>query len=211
MGFQSLWLEDAEAPYAYAQGMGIGKAVASMSLVATLGSLALSADVNVLGPGSMSLVATLGAITAAAGLAQSVIVYQAVWDLVNAGLNVFIVRERSDVIPYDYVISWNPPIGTDVPPYTSVTLTVSDGPVNQPPSTAAIPNVTGLTTWDARAAIFAGGFSLGEYTWAIDSSDAGTVIGQSPAAGTPAIPGTIVTLTVSLGPTQTTPPVPIPS
>lgn len=211
MGFKSLWLEDAEAPYVYVQGAGIGQAIADLSLSATLGSIGLSASIIETGPGSLSLSATLGAATLSANFQQSVIVYKAISDLINAGLNVFVTRQRSDVIPYDYVISWNPAVGTDLPPYSQVTLTVSDGPVNAVPSQSSIPSVTGLTTSEAVQLLFAGGWSAGEYTWAIDSSAAGTVIAQSPAAGTLALPGTVVTLTVSKGPASTQTDVPVPS
>lgn len=201
MAFQSLWLEDAEAPYSYALGVGVGHPTFEVSLNATLGSLALAGNLQVLLPGSLSLTATLGSLGLQAFLEQSVLYYVAVRDLVNAGLNVIIQRVRSNVIPYDYVISWDPPVGSSVPAYTEVTLVVSDGPVIPTPNTSAIPNVTGLTTSEAVQTIFNAGFSLDQYTWSIDNSDAGTVIAQSPASGTLALPGTVIALTVSLGPT----------
>lgn len=211
MSFRSLWLEQPEAPYAYTQGVGIGQATYLLSLTATLGSLSLASNIQVVLPGSLSVVTTLGALTLSAGIAQSVLYTKAVFDLVNAGLNVIVNRVPSNVVPYDYVIAWEPPVGTVLPLWSEVTLTVSDGPVTPAPLTSAIPSVTGLTTSQAVAAIGNANFSLDQYTWAIDSSDAGTVIGQSPAGGTLAVPGTVITLTVSLGPTSTDQTVPVPA
>jgi eukaryotic-like serine/threonine-protein kinase len=210
MSFNSHWLENAEAPYAYVHGVGVGVPIADLSLNATLGGVVFSGTVNAVTGVTLSLNATLSSVSVSASAGPGVTVYEATFALVNAGLNVFITRERSNTIPYDYVIDWNPAIGTEVPPYTEVTLTVSDGPVNPIPTATALPNVTGITSSAAVAILSAGGWSAGEYTWAIDSSDAGTVIGQSPAAGTPTLPGAIVTLTLSLGPTTIETDVPVP-
>jgi beta-lactam-binding protein with PASTA domain/regulation of enolase protein 1 (concanavalin A-like superfamily) len=64
-----------------------------------------------------------------------------------------------------------------------------------------VPAVTGLTQPAAATALTAAGLLLGTVTTANSATAAsGTVIGQTPAAGTSAPPGTSVALVVSIGP-----------
>jgi eukaryotic-like serine/threonine-protein kinase len=211
VAFESHWYAEEEAPYSYAQGVGIGVAIADLTLSATLGSLGLVASATVLGAGSMELTATLGSLIASSVLTIGVMVQKAVYDIVNAQLQPIIEYSSSDSVPYGYVISWDPPQGTEVLPFSNVTITVSTGPPTSTPAESAIPNVIGLTTWDAATAIFDAGFSVDQYTWEVNDATAGTVLAQDPVSGTLALPGTIIVLTVSAGPTVTTPDVPVPN
>jgi len=65
-----------------------------------------------------------------------------------------------------------------------------------------VPDVTGLTQAEATSRIDAAGFTLGAVHVAIDDSCAfiGVVMGQSPAAGTHASPGTAVSITIGKRP-----------
>lgn len=213
MAFTSHWFSRKfeEAPYNYAQGVGIGTVAVDLSLSTTLGGLSLSATINVALPVQLSLNSNLGALTLASQIIQGVLLQQAVYDLVNAGLEPIVLYSQSDVVPYGYVVSWNPPVGTVLAPWSTVTVTASTGPFVTAPSESPIPNVVGLATWDASTALFDAGFSLDEYTWSDSNTTQGTVLSQSPIAGTLALPGTIVALTVSKGPAPATETTVVPS
>lgn len=63
-----------------------------------------------------------------------------------------------------------------------------------------VQNYIGQTQTAATSAITSAGLTVGAITPQSDSSAVGTVIGQSPAAGTSVAAGSVVTLTVSSGP-----------
>jgi hypothetical protein len=63
-----------------------------------------------------------------------------------------------------------------------------------------VPNVVGDSQSVATAAVIAADLILGTVTSVIDPSTAGTILGQTPAAGTHVNFGTPVNITVSLGP-----------
>lgn len=129
------------------------------------------------------------------------LVQQAIYNLVNAGLEVFIQYAYDPVIQYGYVISQVPPAGTVLPPWTVVTITASEG---LPPAPGIIPSIvpdlTGMVVYLADKAIFDASLSIGQYTWVVNSATAGTVVSQTPPPGAQVAPGTIVTLTLSMGP-----------
>lgn len=140
--------------------------------------------------------------------AGSLLVQQAVFNLVNAGLEVFITYGYSMTVPYGYVISQNPPAGTPLPPFSVVTIVASEGFPPAPGVLSTItPSLNGLTAQDARNALFAAGLSLGQSIWVISAQTAGTVVSQNIPALMPVPYGTIVQLTLSLGPTKTVPPI----
>jgi hypothetical protein len=69
------------------------------------------------------------------------------------------------------------------------------------PAPVNVPNVVGGTQLAAQSAIMAAGLAMGTITDAYHASiAAGSVISQDPAANTPALPGSAVSLVVSLGP-----------
>jgi beta-lactam-binding protein with PASTA domain/uncharacterized protein YhjY with autotransporter beta-barrel domain len=93
------------------------------------------------------------------------------------------------------VISQDPVGGTDVAPGSTVNLAVSLGP-----EPVEVPDVVGQAQDDATTAIEGAGF-VANVTGANDPDvPEGTVIGQDPAGGASAPPGSTVTLVVSLGP-----------
>jgi hypothetical protein len=77
----------------------------------------------------------------------------------------------------------------------AVTLTVVGG---------TIPAIVGRTEADALASIVASGYVAGTRSELVDRYTAGLVVTQAPTAGTPAVAGTHVAYTVSLGPTRVT-------
>ena len=70
-----------------------------------------------------------------------------------------------------------------------------------PTSLSTVPDVTGLTQSQAATAIQAAGFTVGTVSESTSTTvAAGNVISQSPAAGTSAVTGATIRLTVSTGP-----------
>ena len=124
--------------------------------------------------------------------------------IVAAGLVVGTVTTAYDAnVPAGSVISQNPSGGTSALPGTAVTLVVSLGVQPVP-----VPNVVGEAQATAAASIVAAGLVVGTVTTAYDANvPAGSVISQNPSGGTSALPGTAVTLVVSLG----VQPVPVPN
>ncbi len=92
------------------------------------------------------------------------------------------------------VISTTPAAGASVDEGSTVVLKVSKGP--QP---IAVPNVVGESVESATSQLQGAGFAVA--TKVVDATDPkGTVVDQSPAAGTSQAPGTTITLSVSRGP-----------
>ena len=105
----------------------------------------------------------------------------------------FVVRE-SDA-PADQVLETDPPAGTMVTANKRVTVYVSDGP-------ETVPNVEGMDQAAAEAAITKAGFVPSVITDPNSTEPAGTVIKQSPSAGTTQPAGTEITIVVSAAPTE---------
>lgn len=89
-----------------------------------------------------------------------------------------------------------PPAGTALAPGAGLTVVVSRGAPTIP-----IPDLLGMTSGDARTRLETEGLQLGTVTRrrTADGSP-GTVVGQSPAAGTLAAPGTVVDVVVARSP-----------
>ena len=126
--------------------------------------------------------------------------------IVNAGLFVTpsVQWVHSDVVPYGKVISVTPASGTTVGLYSYVTLVASLGP-SVAAGFSTVPTVTGQQAYFAEQALATAGLSIGQRTYQNSSSIAsGYVIAQSVTGGTQQALGTIVSLTVSIGPSSTT-------
>ena len=117
--------------------------------------------------------------------------------ITDAGLATGVVSLEYDAtVPTGRVISQSPVADTEVLPGTAVDLVVSRGPQPVP-----VPNVTGLTESAAGTALVNAGLALGTVTRSYNATvPAGQVISQNPAAGSEALPGTAVDITVSRGP-----------
>jgi beta-lactam-binding protein with PASTA domain len=115
--------------------------------------------------------------------------------ITNAGLVLGTVTTAASLtVPAGSVISQTPTAGTPVAPGSAVNLVVSTGPVS-------VPNVVNLTQTAATTAITNAGLVVGTVTNASSSTvAAGSVISQTPTAGTPVAPGSAVNLVVSTGP-----------
>jgi eukaryotic-like serine/threonine-protein kinase len=115
-------------------------------------------------------------------------------ELRKAGLTPGAVANvASNTIPVGVVISTNPVAGTSWPQSKPVSISVSAGP--------PLPNFAGQQFSAAQAMAQSGGYQLQQQS-VPNSQPPGTIVGQSPAAGTPISKGEVVTVQVSSGPPE---------
>ncbi|MDW6063422.1 Stk1 family PASTA domain-containing Ser/Thr kinase [Streptomyces sp. FXJ1.4098] len=116
--------------------------------------------------------------------------------LKDAGLEVKITREFSDVVDKGKVIKTDPGGGKQIRNTGTVTIHVSDGP----PRTQ-VPNVVGMPLKEAKQQISDANLSVGEVTETFrDETPQGVVLSTDPRAGTTRRPNTRVGIEVSRGP-----------
>jgi eukaryotic-like serine/threonine-protein kinase len=115
----------------------------------------------------------------------------------SAGFKVADDQAYSSDVRAGRVISSSPPEGTTAEKGATVRLTVSRGarPV-------AVPSVVGRSVAEARGELEGKGFKVTETDQQTTSKPDGTVLSQSPAAGSSVKPGTTVSLTVAKAPPQ---------
>jgi beta-lactam-binding protein with PASTA domain/serine/threonine protein kinase len=104
-----------------------------------------------------------------------------------------VTTAASDTIPVGVVISTNPVAGTSWPQAKPVGITVSAGP--------PLPNFVGQQFAAAQTEAQTGGYQLQQQTVS-NSAAQGTIVGQSPGAGSPITKGEVVTVQVSNGPPE---------
>ena len=102
--------------------------------------------------------------------------------------------QTSASIPAGVVISTSPVAYQHWPANKPVQLVVSQGP--------PLPDFTGQQVSAAQATAGAGGYSINAVTLAKSDQPAGTIVRQSPRAGSPITAGEVVTVYVSPGPPQ---------
>ncbi len=130
--------------------------------------------------------------------------YAAKSDLQEIGLELERIEESFHaVIDEGRIIEQVPPPFTRVKKGRTVGVVVSRGPEE-----VIIPDLTRLTTDQARARLQEFGLLLGQITTRPDDSPDGTVIDQRPGATLKALRNTRINLIVSSGPVQTTIPIP---
>jgi serine/threonine-protein kinase len=122
------------------------------------------------------------------GLAQTLVA--------AAGLVVSQVESVQAAAPSGLVMLTRPPAGTALAPGAGLILVVSRGA-----PTIAVPDLLGMASADARTRLEREGLQLGTVTRrrTADASP-GIVVGQRPAAGTLAAPGTVVDIVVARSP-----------
>jgi serine/threonine-protein kinase len=114
-----------------------------------------------------------------------------------AGLKVTVTRAFSADVAQGRVISATPPEGTTVQKGTNVRLSVSRGAQPVP-----VPDVTGKQVAEARGILEGKGLQVKQKDQVSSAKDPGTVLSQSPGAGSSIKPGGTVTLTVAKAPPQ---------
>jgi len=113
-----------------------------------------------------------------------------------AGLTVSQVESVQAAQPTGLAMMTRPPAGTALTPSAGLTLVVSRGAPTIP-----IPDLLGMASADARTRLETEGLQLGTVTRRRTAEAApGTVVGQRPAAGTLAAPGTVVDIVVARSP-----------
>jgi len=113
-----------------------------------------------------------------------------------AGLTVSQVESVQAAQPTGLAMMTRPPAGTALTPSAGLTLVVSRGAPTIP-----IPDLLGMASADARTRLETEGLQLGTVTRRRTAEAApGTVVGQRPAAGTLAAPGTVVDVVVARSP-----------
>jgi eukaryotic-like serine/threonine-protein kinase len=118
---------------------------------------------------------------------------QAEQQLRSAGLTFSTPKQvTSATIASGVVISTDPVAGTHWPKNKPVAITVSEGP--------PLPDFKGQQVPAAQAAAASGGYSINPVQAARSDQPAGTIIRQSPPAGSPVQSGEVVTVYVSPGP-----------
>ncbi len=111
------------------------------------------------------------------------------------GLILQVVSSRySETVPLDCIISQNPRAGDVVKEGTIIKAIISNGSKN-----VTVPNLVGKSFSDVVEVLGTIGLHIGDITEKEDNSKVGTILAQSPAAGTVVVPGSSVKLTVSLG------------
>jgi serine/threonine-protein kinase len=120
---------------------------------------------------------------------------QATERLRQAGFEVEEVREFNDDVPRNEVFEQDPEAGERLERGETVTITVSRGTRAE-----EVPGVIGLSQEEAEAAIIDAGFEVGSITPQASEEEEGIVIGQEPAEGERAQPGSEIDLVVSSGP-----------
>jgi beta-lactam-binding protein with PASTA domain len=108
-------------------------------------------------------------------------------ELEAAGFVVSVETKLTNAAPRGTVLRQSEPAGSSVELGGTVTLTVA-----QP--LPKIPNVVGKTLANAKRALANAGFEVGKVKQQTSSKKKGTVISQSPNAGTSARPGRVVSL-----------------
>ena len=116
-------------------------------------------------------------------------------ELVKVKLVADVVRQPSDTVPEDTVISQNPAAGTEVTQNSTVKLFVSSGP-----TAVTVPDLKGLTVQEAQSQLSDQGLAVGTVEEVDDpDTEQGKIIDSNPGAGTSVAPQTKINLRVGTG------------
>ena len=107
------------------------------------------------------------------------------------------IKEPSDTVKENEVISSDPVEGVELSPGDTVRLVISTGPETK---TVVVPTLTGTTLENARTIAAGAGLKIGSATNVASDQPAGQVVYQSVAPGTEVKEGTSIVLQVSKGP-----------
>jgi serine/threonine-protein kinase len=107
-----------------------------------------------------------------------------------------VMTEPSASVASGHATRTDPPVGYPLPAGSGVTLYVSSG---KPKVT--IPDVTGQPEATARSNLTKQGFAVVSVTQSSNTATPGNVISENPPGGSPAAPGSTITITVATAPT----------
>ncbi|MDL2253205.1 Stk1 family PASTA domain-containing Ser/Thr kinase [Ruminococcaceae bacterium OttesenSCG-928-I18] len=124
---------------------------------------------------------------------------EAIKTILDLGLRPYAKAVVDDTVPTGYTIGTDPPVGSVVQnlPDTVITIYVSSARRNYD---RVVPSVVGMSTEAAARVLQDSDLQLGPVTEEHNEAAAGTVIGQSPSPNQTQSIGSIVYVTVSLGP-----------
>lgn len=117
--------------------------------------------------------------------------------LKDLGVSVLVTQAVDSSVASGSIIRTDPEAGTQVAAGTTVVLYVARPQVA---TTARTPSLIGMTTSDARTLLVQNKLGLGSETEVYSDQPVGTIIGQSPEAGTTVKLNSRVNVTVSAGP-----------
>lgn len=120
------------------------------------------------------------------------------------GFDVKDVSQETSEVPAGQVLGVSP--SGSVEEGSTITVTYA-----QAPETIEVPSVEGMSSESAQSLLQNAGLAAAKGSEVYDSSIAGTVLSQSPEAGSSVAPGSKVTLTISLGPEPVATPTPTPT
>jgi serine/threonine-protein kinase len=141
----------------------------------------------------VSMIVSSGPGSAALGSYEGLTAAQAINKLRAAGFKPSRKDQPSAKVPVGKVIGTEPPAGTELQVGSPVVVLVSSGPAQ-----VRVPDVSGDSQSGAEAALTAVGLSVGAVTQQVSSTASpGSVISQSPGAGSSVGTGTQVGLTVA--------------
>jgi serine/threonine-protein kinase len=121
--------------------------------------------------------------------------------LQDMGLGVIIKTQENTEVTPGIVLSMDPVAGTQMETGKSVTLYISR---EYKANSDTVPDVLGMDTTAAQAVLQAKKFYLGTTTEVESDAPAGTIVAQSPQAGTTAYYGDSIHVSVSIGYVNTT-------
>lgn len=121
--------------------------------------------------------------------------------LKKMGLKIGAVYEEESKEPAGTVLSQDPRAGSKINKGRSVDITVSKG---EKKTGVTLPDYSGMSVESVRSNLEANKLKLGSISQQSSSQPSGTVIGQSPAAGSEAKEGSAVNIIVSSGTATTT-------
>ncbi|HTB70540.1 MAG TPA: Stk1 family PASTA domain-containing Ser/Thr kinase [Solirubrobacteraceae bacterium] len=140
----------------------------------------------------VSIAVSSGPGSAALGSYEGLTAAQAINRLRAAGFKPSRREQPSAKVAQGKVIGTEPPAGTELQVGSPVVVVVSSGPAQ-----VRVPDVSGDSQSGAEAALTAVGLSVGAVTKQESTTSAGSVISQSPSAGSSVRTGTPVELTVA--------------
>ena len=178
-------------------GLTVGTVTMQSSSTITVGSVVSQSPVagtNVASGSAVNLVVSTGPAQVAVPNVLGQTQAAATAAITGAGLTVGnVTMQPSSTVAVGSIISENPVAGTNVAGGSAVNLVVSTGPAQ-----VAVPNVVGQTQAAATTAITGAGLTIGTVTQGSSSTvPAGSVISESPIAGTFVSSGTAVNLVIS--------------
>ena len=117
--------------------------------------------------------------------------------LKNLGVSVLVTQAVEPTVASGAVIRTDPAAGSQVAAGSTVVVYISRPQVA---TTTKVPSLVGMSTEDARTLLVQNHLSLGGQTQQYSSQPAGTVLSQSPEAGSEAKLNSRVSIVVSAGP-----------